>query len=49
MLKLFSPPSFNKLPGWSYPSPKGGPDTKDEMADYLAAYEAFAIWRDYIL
>jgi len=37
-LKLFSPPSFNKLPGWSYPSPKGGPDTKDEMAEYLRAY-----------
>jgi putative flavoprotein involved in K+ transport len=37
-LKLFSPPSFNKLPGWSFPSPKGGPDTKDEMADYLNEY-----------
>lgn len=37
-LKLFSPPSYNRLPGWSYPSAKGGPDTKDEMADYLSAY-----------
>jgi putative flavoprotein involved in K+ transport len=37
-LKLFSPPSFNKLPGWSFPSSKGGPDTKDEMAAYLAGY-----------
>src|SRR5450631_3728326 len=37
-LKLFSPTSFNKLPGWSYPSAKGGPDTKEEMADYLNSY-----------
>jgi putative flavoprotein involved in K+ transport len=37
-LQLFSPPSVNKMPGWSFPSPKGGPDTKDEMAEYLAAY-----------
>jgi len=37
-LKLFSPPSFNKLPGWSFPLTKGGPDTKDEMAQYLGQY-----------
>ena len=37
-LQLFSPPSVNKMPGWSFPSSKGGPDTKDEMAEYLAAY-----------
>lgn len=37
-LKLFSPPSYNRLPGWSYSSQKGGPDTKDEMASYLKAY-----------
>jgi putative flavoprotein involved in K+ transport len=37
-LQLFSPPSVNKMPGWSFPSSKGGPDTKDEMAAYLSAY-----------
>ncbi len=39
-LRLFTPASFNHLPGMPFPKPTGPFPTKDEMADYLEAYAA---------
>lgn len=39
-LRLFTPASFNSLPGMPFPGPRGHLPTKDEMADYLQAYAA---------
>lgn len=39
-LRLFTPASFNSLPGMSFPRHWGHLPTKDEMADYLKAYAA---------
>jgi len=37
-LRLFTPASFNHLPGMPFPKPTGRLPTKDEMADYLENY-----------
>ncbi|MBS1600645.1 MAG: NAD(P)-binding domain-containing protein [Bacteroidetes bacterium] len=37
-LKLFTPPAFNGLPGWEFPSVNQERITKDEMAAYLQKY-----------
>lgn len=39
-LRLFTPAEFDQLPGMPLPAPAGTFPTKDEMADYLAAYAA---------
>ncbi len=39
-LRLFTPASFNHLPGMAFPAHSGHFPTKDEMADYLEAYAA---------
>ena len=39
-LRLFTPARFNALPGMAFPGPAGVFSTKDEVADYLAAYAA---------
>jgi putative flavoprotein involved in K+ transport len=41
-LRLFTAAEYDALPGLSFPAPAGTYPTKDEVADYLAAYaEAF--------
>lgn len=37
-LRLFTPASFNSLPGIPFPKPLDHSPTKDEMADYLETY-----------
>ena len=37
-LRLFTPSQFNNLPGMPFPKPVNYFPTKDEVADYLAAY-----------
>lgn len=37
-LKLFTPAEYSNLPGMAFPAPPDHLPTKDEMADYLAAY-----------
>jgi putative flavoprotein involved in K+ transport len=37
-LKLFTPSQYSSLPGMPFPAPKDHYPTKDEVADYLAAY-----------
>ncbi|WP_232661274.1 flavin-containing monooxygenase [Pseudonocardia sp. TRM90224] len=37
-LRLFTPAGFSHLPGLQFPGPPSAAPTKDEMADYLAAY-----------
>ncbi|NEM05586.1 flavin-containing monooxygenase [Geodermatophilus normandii] len=37
-LRLFSPAEYDSLPGLPFPAPAGTHPTKDEVADYLAAY-----------
>lgn len=37
-LRLFTPAGFSHLPGLRLPGPSDASPTKDEMADYLAAY-----------
>lgn len=37
-LKLFTPPQFNNLPGWSYPAAGNSLMSKEQMADYLEQY-----------
>jgi putative flavoprotein involved in K+ transport len=39
-LRLFTPARYSGLPGWPFPAPSVSFPTKDEMADYLAAYSA---------
>ena len=39
-LRLFTPASFNRLPGMPFPARGEHFPTKDEMADYLEAYAA---------
>ena len=39
-LRLFTPAAFDGLDGMPFPAPGGAFITKDEMADYLAAYAA---------
>lgn len=39
-LRLFTPTSFNHLPGMSFPNSTDRFPTKDEMADYLESYVA---------
>jgi putative flavoprotein involved in K+ transport len=39
-LRLFTPASFDALPGLRFPAPRGYFPTKDEMADYLERYAA---------
>jgi putative flavoprotein involved in K+ transport len=39
-LRLFTPASFNHLPGLPFPAPRSYFPTKDEMANYLEAYAA---------
>jgi putative flavoprotein involved in K+ transport len=39
-LRLFTPARLNGLPGMPFPGPRHTFPTKDEMADYLAAYAA---------
>jgi putative flavoprotein involved in K+ transport len=39
-LRLFTPASLNGLPGMPFPAPSEQFPTKDELADYLAAYAA---------
>jgi putative flavoprotein involved in K+ transport len=39
-LRLFTPASFDGLPGMPFPAHRGYFPTKDEMADYLEAYAA---------
>ncbi|MEU6381405.1 NAD(P)-binding domain-containing protein [Streptomyces sp. NPDC046909] len=41
-LRLFSPAKFDGLPGLPYPGPAWGFPTRDEFADYLQAYAAWA-------
>ena len=37
-LRLFTPASYDGLPGMRFPAPRTSYPTKDEMADYLEAY-----------
>jgi putative flavoprotein involved in K+ transport len=37
-LRLFTPAKYDGLPGFRFPAPRWSFPTKDEMADYLAAY-----------
>src|SRR3954464_14154353 len=39
-LRLFSPAEYDSLPGLPFPAPAGSYPTKDQVADYLAAYAA---------
>lgn len=39
-LRLFTPAAFSGLPGLAFPGPADALPTKDEVADYLAAYAA---------
>jgi putative flavoprotein involved in K+ transport len=39
-LRLFTPASFNGLPGMPFPARRGHLPTRDEMANYLEAYAA---------
>ncbi len=39
-LRLFTPAKYNGLPGMPFPAPTVSFPTKDEMAEYLAAYAA---------
>jgi putative flavoprotein involved in K+ transport len=39
-LRLFTPARYNALPGMAFPGPATMFSTKDEVADYLAAYAA---------
>ena len=39
-LRLFTPASFDALPGLRFPAPNGHFPSKDEMADYLERYAA---------
>lgn len=39
-LRLFTPAQYDGLPGMPFPAERGSFPTKDEMADYLAAYAA---------
>ena len=39
-LRLFTPARYDGLPGMPFPAPAHSFPTKDEMADYLAAYAA---------
>lgn len=39
-LRLFTPAKYDGLPGMGFPGPRTSFPTKDEMADYLAAYAA---------
>ena len=39
-LRLFTPARYNALPGMAFPGPAHVFSTKDEVADYLAAYAA---------
>lgn len=39
-LRLFTPAKHDGLPGMPFPAPPDGLPTRDEMADYLAAYAA---------
>lgn len=40
-LRLFSPATYSSLPGWQMPPPRHeGFPTRDDVIDYLAAYEA---------
>ena len=41
-LRLFSPARFDGLPGLPYPGPAWAFPTRDEFADYLQAYAAWA-------
>src|SRR5215217_4852270 len=43
-LRLYSPAGYDGLPGLPFPAPKWSYPTKDQVADYLAAYaERFAL------
>ena len=37
-LRLYSPAGYDGLPGMAFPGPRWSYPTKDEVADYLAAY-----------
>src|SRR5690242_16642049 len=37
-LKLFSPAQYDSLPGMPFPAPVDSHPSKDDVADYLAAY-----------
>lgn len=37
-LLLFTPARYDGLPGWAFPAPSWSYPSKDDMADYLAAY-----------
>ena len=39
-LRLFSPAQYDSLPGMPFPAPADTHPSKDEVADYLAAYAA---------
>src|SRR5919202_1523618 len=39
-LRLFSPSQYDSLPGMPFPAPADSHPSKDEVADYLAAYAA---------
>jgi putative flavoprotein involved in K+ transport len=39
-LRLFTPAEYDALPGMDFPAPAGTYPTKDQVADYLAAYAA---------
>jgi putative flavoprotein involved in K+ transport len=39
-LTLFTPAEYDALPGMPFPAPAGSYPTKDQVADYLAAYAA---------
>src|SRR3954447_6303976 len=39
-LRLFSPAQYDSLPGLPFPAPADTHPTKDDVADYLAAYAA---------
>jgi putative flavoprotein involved in K+ transport len=39
-LRVFTPARLNGLPGMPFPAPSSSFPTKDEVADYLAAYAA---------
>ena len=39
-LTLFTPAEYDALPGMPFPAPSGSYPTKDQVADYLAAYAA---------
>ena len=39
-LQLFSPGQFSSLPGWSFPQTDGTYPVRDEVVEYLKAYEA---------